>query len=159
MEKQHGSQWPDGTGEENRGDAVSKGAGGQVVLDLEGHGEHSESLSDSSSVSPPWIPALARSSPGGGRWMGKKSRSNSQAAREPSLRVGNAGPGGWPRLPCGPSHLYPPLCSPSPGAGSSCWRPGGKLTMLDVLKYPEELGLVSGNKRRYQIVGSLPSPL
>lgn len=93
MEKQHGSRWLNGTGDENRGGVVGKGAGNQVVLDLEGHGEHSESLSDSSSVLPPWILALARSSPGGGRWMGKKSRKFPSGQRTKLKSRGTRGEG------------------------------------------------------------------
>lgn len=83
----------DGTGDENRGGVVGKGAGNQVVLDLEGHGEHSESLSDSSSVLPPRILALARSSPGGGRWMGKKSRKFPSGQRTKLKSRGTRGEG------------------------------------------------------------------
>lgn len=121
-------------GGEQRGDVVSKGAGGQVILDLEGHGEHSESLSDSSSVMLPWIPALARSSPGGGRWMGKKSGNNAQVAREPSLKAGEGGECGerglatastWTLAP-----LPAPLLDPAQELEAVARDQRGKLTML-----------------------------
>lgn len=71
-------------------------------------GEDFESDSDSGSVLPLWILALGQSSPGGGGWMGKKSGNISPAARGPSLKVGKAGRGWWPQLPCEASDLCPP---------------------------------------------------
>lgn len=59
-------------------------------------------------VLPLWILALGQSSPGGGGRMGKKSGNISPAARGPSLKVGKAGRGWWPQLPCEASDLCPP---------------------------------------------------
>lgn len=93
-----------------------------------------------------------------GGWA--KRAENSQAAREPSLKAGERGARGlaaasvWTLAP-----LPTPLRDPAQEVEAVAGDQRGKLTMLGVLKHPEELGLVSRNKRGYQIVGSLPSPL
>lgn len=115
-----------------------------------------ESFSVSGSVLPLWILAFRQSSPRKGGWMGEKSENTSQAVRGPSLKTGKAGRGWWPQLPCEPSDLCPPaLFRPAQEVEAAAGDPAH---MLSVLKHPEELGLVSGNKSQISNCGLSPFP-